>query len=75
MNRQFKVNGIEGIETHIEILNETEGGYETRVTSTAATGIRESFEFITDELLESCLRTGYIVAVEVPAYVHAALTA
>lgn len=75
MNRQFRVKGIEGVETHIEILNEAEGGYETRVTSTTATGIRESFEFITDELLESCLRTEYLEPVEVPAYVHAALTA
>ena len=75
MNRQFRVVGIEGIDTRIEILNEANGGYETRVTSTSATGIRESFEFITDELLDSCLRTGYIVAVEVPAYVHAALSA
>ena len=75
MNRQFLVNGIEGIETRIEILDEVEGGYETRVTSISATGIRKSFEIISDELLESCVRTGYLVAFEEPAYVHAVLSA
>ncbi|MBU8913966.1 MAG: hypothetical protein KOO61_08085 [Spirochaetales bacterium] len=75
MNRRFRVRGIEGIETHIDILNEVQGGYDTRVTSTIATGIRESFEFITDELLESCVRTGYLVAVEEPAHMHAVLSA
>ena len=75
MNRQFKVMGIEGVDTRIEILNEVSSGYETRVTSTTATGVRESFEIISDELLESCVRTGYLVAVDVAAYVHAALSA
>lgn len=75
MNRQFLVNGIAGIETRIEILNEVQGGYDVRVTSTNTTGIRESFEFITDELIESCVRTGYLVAVDEPAHMHAVLSA
>jgi hypothetical protein len=60
MHRQFRVNGIQGIETHIEILNEVSGGFETRITSINTTGIRESIEFMSDELLESCIRTGYL---------------
>jgi len=75
MNRQFRVNGIAGIETHIELLNEVSGGFEARVSSTNATGLRESFEFIGNELLDSCLRTGYLEAIEEPAYAHAVLTA
>jgi hypothetical protein len=67
MNRQFRVIGIAGIETRIEILSEVSGGYEARVTSTNETGLRESCEFIGDELLESCVRTGYLVPVEEPA--------
>ena len=61
MNREFSVHGIEGIETCIELLNEVRGGHEVRVTSTSSTGIRQSFEFISDELLESCVRTGFLV--------------
>ena len=75
MNRQFLVNGIAGIETRIEILNEVQGGYDARVISTNTTGIRESFEFITDELIESCVRTGYLVEVDEPAHMHAVLSA
>jgi hypothetical protein len=75
MNRQYQVNGIAGIETRIEILCEVQGGYEARVTSTHKTGFRESCEFIGDDLLESCVRTGYLVAIEESAFSHAVLTA
>lgn len=77
MNRQFRVNGIAGIDTHIEVLNEVSGGYETRIVSISETGIRESMEFMSDELMESCIRTGYLVAEESPAetWLDAVLTA
>jgi hypothetical protein len=61
MNRQFRVKGIPGVETTIELLAETDGGFEARITSTSEHGIRESCEFISDELLGSCLRTGYLI--------------
>jgi hypothetical protein len=61
MNRQFRVKGISGIETHIELLVETTGGYEARITSSGEYGVRESCEYISDDLLESCLRTGYLI--------------
>lgn len=66
MNRHYRVNGIEGVETRIELLGETDGGYDTRITSTSATGVWESYEFINEDLLDSCVRTGYLVATERP---------
>jgi hypothetical protein len=75
MNRHYQVNGIEGIETYIELLSEVDGGFEARITSTSETGIRESCEFVSSELLESCIRTGYLRSVSVPAPRHAVLTA
>ena len=79
MNRQFRVKGISGIETRIELLEATAGGYEARITSTGDYGVRESVEFVSDDLLESCLRTGYVVelapANHVPAEEPAVLTA
>jgi hypothetical protein len=75
MNRQYRVRGIEGIETHIEILSEVAGGFETHITSITETGIRESYEFMSDELMESCVRTGYLVPEEVTAVAAAVLTA
>ena len=74
MNRQYRVKGIAGIETYIELLTETEGGYESRLTSISEHGIRESCEFISHELLDSCLRTGYLTEVTADEPV-AALTA
>ncbi|MFW5738114.1 MAG: hypothetical protein ACOCYX_04320 [Spirochaetota bacterium] len=64
MNRRFRVKGISGIETYIELLNEAPGGYEARITSISEHGVRESCEYISDDLLNSCIRTGYLSLVE-----------
>lgn len=66
MNRQFRVKGVTGIETYIEILAESDGGYEVRISSVTEHGTRESCEFISDDLLESCIRTGYLIEVKTP---------
>ncbi len=70
VNRQYRVNGIQGIETYIELLSAVQGGYEARITSTNEQGVRESHEFISDELLESCVRTGYLARVRTPSQLH-----
>lgn len=67
MNRQYRVKGISGIETRIELLAEVHGGYNARITSVSEHGVRESCEFISTELLDSCVRTGYLCPVEAPA--------
>lgn len=69
MNRRYKVKGISGIETYIELLTAAPGGFEARITSATEYGTRESCEFISTELLSSCIRTGYlseITADEIP---------
>jgi hypothetical protein len=75
MQRQFRVNGIAGIETHIEILEEVVGGFETRVTSINRTGIRESREFMSEDLLNSCISTGYLTPESAPSSTQMILTA
>ncbi len=67
MNRQYKVKGVTGVETIIELLAEHQGGYEVRLTSISEHGTRESCEFISEELLESCIRTGYVTEIKQPA--------
>ena len=64
MNRRFRVKGMSGIETYIELLAEAPGGYEARITSIAEHGVRESCEYISSDLLDSCIRTGYLARVE-----------
>lgn len=75
MNRRYRVKGMSGIETHIELLSEVPGGFEARITSFAEHGVRESCEYISTDLLESCIRTGYLSPVEEPARQEAVLTA
>jgi hypothetical protein len=72
MNRRFRVKGMSGIETYIELLAEASDGYEARITSIAEHGVRESCEYIGADLLESCIRTGYLSPIEEPATVEAA---
>lgn len=67
MNRRYRVKGISGIETYIDLLAETTGGYDARITSINEYGVRESCEFISTELLDSCIRTGYLSPVEAVA--------
>ncbi len=75
MNRRFRVKGISGIETYIELLAEAPGGYDARITSIADHHVRESCEYISQDLLDSCVRTGYLSPVEEPALREAVLTA
>lgn len=72
MNRQFKVKGVTGIETYIDILAKSDGGYEVRISSITEHGTRESCEFISEDLLESCIRTGYLTEIKKPARTMAA---
>ncbi|MFP4376059.1 MAG: hypothetical protein ACLFP4_03360 [Spirochaetales bacterium] len=64
MNRQYRVKGVTGIETYIELLSEEETGFQIRLTSVTQHGVRESCEFMSHELIESCIRTGYLCEIE-----------
>ena len=60
MNRLFRVKGVAGIETVIQVLNEAEDGYDVHIRSVSDYIVRESDEYVSRDLLESCLRTGYL---------------
>lgn len=75
MNRRFRVKGISGVETTIELLAEVPGGYDARITSVAEHGVRESCEYISQDLLDSCIRTGYLSPIHTPAMREVVLTA
>ena len=75
MNRRFRVRGISGVETYIELLAEVPGGYDARIISIAEHNVRESCEYVTCDLLDSCIRTGYLAPVEEPALREAVLSA
>lgn len=60
MNRQFRVNGIPHVETRIELVAPADGGWEAHITSVIDSRVRESYEFISNELLGSCVRSGHL---------------
>ncbi len=59
--RTFKVKGAEGLETTIEVIGTRSDGYDIVIRSESHFGVRESTDFISYDLLESCLRTGYLI--------------
>ncbi|WP_455382314.1 hypothetical protein [Salinispira pacifica] len=61
--RLFRVKTVSGVETHMRILHDTADGYQILITSRTDGRERTSEEFISRELVESCLRTGYLTEV------------
>ncbi|GAB6088658.1 hypothetical protein [Spirochaeta dissipatitropha] len=64
----FKIKGMSGIDTYLEILNEESDGYTVHMHSTTQYGESDSREYISKDLFKSCLRTGYLIPVPLPAH-------
>jgi len=59
--REFTVRGSDN--QKVTILNEKKDGYKVRITRYREDWKREYVEFMPKDLLESCLRTRYLVEV------------
>ena len=59
----FRVKGCEGVETTMRIMAKTAAGYDTLVTTISDYRNREYRQVMTEALMDSCLRTGYIQAI------------
>ncbi|MFW5800588.1 MAG: hypothetical protein ACOCVC_01035 [Spirochaeta sp.] len=64
----FRVKGMHGIDTYMEILREEEDGFYIHIHSTTPYGESDSEEYISKDLFESCIRTGYLVGIPQPAH-------
>lgn len=64
----FKVKGMNGIDTYMEILSEEQAGFQVHIHSSSHYGESDSREYISSELFDSCLRTGYLIPVPLPAH-------
>lgn len=60
MRKVYRVKGSDELRTYIEVLGERDGGYDVLITSVREFATRQSEEHISRDLLDSCLRTGYI---------------
>lgn len=60
IGKSFKVTGTYGFATIIDVVGADSDGLFIQMTSTTQWGTRESSEYLSLELFESCLRTGYL---------------
>ncbi|HUX51598.1 MAG TPA: hypothetical protein VMW73_12430 [Spirochaetia bacterium] len=60
----FRVKSVDGMQTFMRILKESHDGYQILITSSSEGRDRTSEEFISRDLVESCLRTGYLTEVD-----------
>ncbi|MFP4011851.1 MAG: hypothetical protein ACLFUM_09125 [Spirochaetaceae bacterium] len=58
--KQYRVKGMTGVDTYIEILREEREGYRILIRSCSDATVRESEEFISFHLFDACIRTGYL---------------
>ncbi|THB62879.1 MAG: hypothetical protein D6B26_06615 [Spirochaetaceae bacterium] len=58
---------MNGIESWMEIINEESDGYQVHIHSRTPFGDRDSQEYISADLFQSCLRTGYLIPIETQA--------
>ena len=72
---QYKVKGIAGVETYLQVLSEETEGYRILIRTFSEDGVKESEEFISFHLFDACVRTGYLSECRqpVPARVAACL--
>ncbi len=59
-NKQYRVKGIDGVDTVITILRDLGSAYSIHLTSHSPLGTSESEEVLSKDLFSSCLRTGYL---------------
>jgi hypothetical protein len=57
----FQVKGDATIRTYLKLLQEKPNGFMVKITSVGQYSVKESEEYITKALLDTCLRTGYLL--------------
>jgi|GEM_PF-712683 len=67
IHRNYRVKGIAGVETYLQLIGENGEGYDIRITSIGPTSVKESQEFISHNLFDACVRTGYLTECAEPA--------
>ncbi len=61
---QYRVQGSTEQTTTMEIIEERAGGYQILITREYDNYLKKTKEFMSSELFHSCLRTGFLTAME-----------
>lgn len=60
----YKVKGGHSASTYMEIIEETAGGYTVSIVQEFENCRKTTRDFLSKELFETCLRTGYLTRME-----------
>lgn len=60
---QYKVKGNETVETYLEIVKEKTEGFDVLITCVCEDYKKEMTEYMSKDLFNTCLRTGYITEI------------
>lgn len=61
---QYIVKGNGTVKTYLEILSEREEGYDVRIISEHEDYSKSMDEYMSKDLFDSCLRTGYLTRID-----------
>jgi hypothetical protein len=62
----YRIKSHNGTSRFLDILNEENSGFNVKISSSNGTYTREQIEFMSRDLFETCLRTGYLHKIEEP---------
>ena len=61
---QYRIKGSGTAPSYLEILQERTGGFDVLITKEYENCLKQTSEFLSRTLFETCIRTGYLTAVE-----------
>jgi hypothetical protein len=68
---QYKVKSSDGIHSYLEVVKENSEGYDVVITCVYEDYKKEMHEFLTKQLFQTCIRTGYLTPLDETAQVLA----
>lgn len=60
---QYRVKSSKGMNTFMEIVKQRKHGYDVRITCVYEDYKKEIEEYLSKELFQTCLRTGYLTPI------------
>lgn len=61
---QYRIKGMGSSSSYMEIVQEQAAGFDVLITREYENCLKQTSDFMSRELFETCLRTGYLTAVE-----------
>lgn len=70
--QQYRVKGSDSFKTIVEVLQKDRHGYTIKIKKERSWGCKEEVHQMSEQLFDTCVRTGYLVAVSAKAEARSA---